>query len=227
MDVRPEDLRAYGVTVGELFDAVGRSNLPAAGGVVQKNNAEYIVRGIGWIKGQADIENAVVKEVGGVPVYVKTVATVQLGTQYRRSVFEKDGSEVVGGVVLMRHGENPLRVTERVKAKIKELQPGLPEGVQIVPAYDRTRLINGAVRTLTDVMWHEMVIAAVAIFLILSHVRSAFVICITLPLSVLFSFGCMWLLRRLRHRGHPGQHHVAGRDHHFRRRACGPSHRDG
>jgi copper/silver efflux system protein len=196
VDVRPEDLRAYGVTVGEVFDAVSRANLPAAGGVVQKNNAEYIVRGVGWVKGKQDIEDAVVKEVGGVPVYVKTVATVQMGPAFRRGVFEKDGSEVVGGVVLMRHGENPLRVTERVKEKIKELQPGLPEGVQIVPAYDRTRLIQGAVGTLARVMWHEMLIAAVAIVLILSHVRSAFVICVTLPLSVLFSFGVMWLLRR-------------------------------
>jgi Cu(I)/Ag(I) efflux system membrane protein CusA/SilA len=197
VDVEPERLRAYGVTVGELYSAVARSNLPAGGGVVQKNNAEYIVRGVGWIKDKADIENTVVKEVNGTPVYVKTVATVQLGPQFRRSVFEKDGSEVVGGVVLMRHGENPLRVTEAVKAKIAELQPGLPEGVRIVPAYDRTRLIHGAIDTLTEVMWHEMVIAAVAILLILVHVRSVFVITVTLPLSVLFSFLLMWVLRRL------------------------------
>lgn len=197
VDVEPEALRAYGVTVGELYDAVSRSNRPAGGGVVQKNNAEYIVRGVGWIRAKADIENTVVKEVNGTPVYVKTVATVQLGTQFRRSVFEKDGSEVVGGVVLMRHGENPLKVTEAVKAKIREIQPGLPEGVQVVPAYDRTRLIHGAIDTLTEVMWHEMVIASIAILLILAHVRSVFVICVTLPLSVLFSFGLMWALRRL------------------------------
>ena len=196
VDVRPEDLRAYGVSIGELFDAVSRSNLPAAGGVIQKNNAEYIVRGIGWIRDKADIENALVREVNGVPIYVKTVATVQLGTGFRRGVFEKNGNEVVGGVVLMRHGGNPLRVTEAVKAKIEELKPGLPEGVKIVPAYDRTRLINGAIHTLTTVMWHEMAIAAFAILLILTHVRSAFVICITLPLSVLFSFALMWVLRK-------------------------------
>ena len=197
VDVQPETLRAYGVTVGELFSAVSRSNLPAGGGVIQKNNAEYIVRGVGWIKDKGDIENTVIKEVNGTPVYIKTVATVQLGTQFRRSVFEKDGNEVVGGVVLMRHGENPLAVTKRVKQKIQELQPGLPEGVQIVPAYDRTRLITGAIHTLAEVMWHEMLIASVAILLILVHVRSAFVICVTLPLSVLFSFLMMFLLRRL------------------------------
>ncbi len=196
VDVEPESLRAYGVTLGELFAAVGKSNLPAAGGVIQKNNAEYIVRGVGWVRDKSDIENTLVKEVNGTPIYVKTVARVQLGTQFRRSVFEKDGNEVVGGVVLMRHGENPLRVTERVNEKIQELQPGLPPGVQIVPAYDRTRLIRGAVRTLTEVVWHEMLIAVVAVLLILSHARSAFVICVTLPLAVLFSFGLMWLLRR-------------------------------
>jgi Cu(I)/Ag(I) efflux system membrane protein CusA/SilA len=197
IDVRPEDLRAYGITLGELYAAVGKSNMPAGGGVVQKNNAEYIVRGVGWIRDKRDIENTVIKEINGTPIYVRSIATVQLGTQFRRSVFEKDGSEVNGGAVLMRHGENPLAVTERVKQKIQELQPGLPEGVHIVPAYDRTRLIHGAIHTLLEVMSHEMIIASVAILLILMHFRSVFVICITLPLAVLFSFLLMWLLRQL------------------------------
>ncbi|HXT58111.1 MAG TPA: efflux RND transporter permease subunit, partial [Pirellulales bacterium] len=196
IDVKPESLRAYGITLGELYDAVSQSNMPAGGGVIQKNHAEYIVRGVGWIKDRADIEDTVVKQINGTPIYVKTVARVQLGIQFRRSVYEKDGNEVVGGVVLMRHGENPLEVTRRVKEKIRELQPGLPEGVHIVPAYDRTRLIDGAIHTLRDVMWHEMLIASLAILLILTHVRSVLVICVTLPLSVLFSFLLMWLLRR-------------------------------
>lgn len=195
IDVRPEDLRAFGITLGELYSAVARSNMPAGGGVIQKNNAEYIVRGVGWIRDKRDIERTVVREVNGTPIYIETIATVQIGTQFRRSVYEKNGSEVVGGVVLMRHGQNPLEVTENVKEKIQELQPGLPEGVHIVPAYDRTRLIHGAIHTLTEVMWHEMLIASVAILLILSHVRSVIVICITLPLAVLFSFLIMWLLR--------------------------------
>ena len=195
IDVRPEDLRSYGLTLGELYAAVGKSNLPSGGGVIQKNNAEYIVRGIGWIRGKEDIENTVIREVRGTPIYVGTVASVQLGTQFRRSVYEKDGNEVTGGAVLMRHGENPLAVTELVKEKIQELQPGLPPGIHIVAAYDRTRLIHGAIHTLTQVMWHEMLIASVAILLILMHVRSVFVICVTLPLAVLFSFLMMWLLR--------------------------------
>src|SRR5438309_1741351 len=198
IDVRPEALRAYGVTLGEIYGAVARSNYAAGGGVVQKNNAEYLVRFVGWVKGKEDLENTVVRRVeGGAPLLVKNVASVQLGQQFRRSVFEKDGNEVTGGVVLMRFGENPLAVTQRVKEKIQELQPGLPDGVRIVPAYDRTRLIEGAIHTLTRVMWHEVVIASVAVFLILLHVRSAFVICVTLPLSVLFSFLLLWLLRHL------------------------------
>ena len=197
IDVRPEDLRAYGLTLGELYAAVAKSNLPAGGGVIQKNNAEYIVRGVGWIRGTEDIEDTVIREVRGTPIYVGTVANVQLGTQFRRSVFEKNGDEVTGGVVLMRHGENPLAVTDVVKEKIQELQPGLPKGVHIVAAYDRTRLIHGAIHTLTEVMWHEMLIASVAVLLILMHVRSVLVICVTLPLSVLFSFLMMWLLRTL------------------------------
>src|SRR2546425_845373 len=115
IDVRPEDLRSYNLTIGDLYSAVARSNMPAGGGVVQKNNAEYIVRGVGWIRDERDIENTVIKEVNGVPLYVKSIATVQLGTQFRRSVYEKNGNEVTGGAVLMRHGQNPLTVTQAVK----------------------------------------------------------------------------------------------------------------
>jgi Cu(I)/Ag(I) efflux system membrane protein CusA/SilA len=213
IDVRPESLRAYEVTLGDLYAAVARSNLAVGGRVVEKNGAEYAVRGVGYLgspkdgDGKAnedvqkrvirDLQNTVIRESGGTPVYIKTVATVQVGQQFRRSVFEKDGSEVNGGVVLMRYGQNPLAVTKGVKAKILELQSELPPGVRIVPAYDRTRLITGAVHTLTEVMGHEMLIATVAILLILWHFRSAFVICVTLPLSVLFSFLMMWLLRKL------------------------------
>src|SRR5262249_16859985 len=98
---------------------------------------------------------------------------------------------------MMRFGENPLAVTDRIKKKIQELQPGLPPGVRLVPAYDRTRLIRGAIDNLKEVMLHEIIIASVAILLILLHVRSVFVICITLPLAVLFAFLQMWILRRL------------------------------
>jgi Cu/Ag efflux pump CusA len=197
VDVDPGALRAYNVTLGELYEAVGKSNSSVGGRVVQKNNAEYLIRGVGWVEDTRDIEDTVITQRGGTPVYVKNVATVQLGPQFRRSVFVKGGNEVVGGAVMMRHGENPLAVTNRVKQKIQQLQPALPPGVHVVPAYDRTRLIHGAIDNVTGVMGHEMLIAAVAILLILMHLRSVFVICVTLPLSVLFSFLMMWLLRRL------------------------------
>jgi Cu/Ag efflux pump CusA len=213
IDVDPNALRAYGVTLGELYDAVARSNSAVGGRVAQKNNAEYLIRSVGWLgtlpggpevdarvveqKVKKDIEDTVVTQRGGTPVYVKNVAAVQLGPQFRRSVFEKDGNEVVGAAVMMRFGENPLAVTDRIKQKVQELQAGLPAGVRIVPAYDRTRLIHGAIDNLQEVMLHEILIASVAILLILMHFRSVFVICVTLPLAVLFSFLQMWLLRRL------------------------------
>jgi Cu(I)/Ag(I) efflux system membrane protein CusA/SilA len=213
IDVDPNALRAYGITLGELYDAVAKSNSAVGGRVVQKNNGEYLIRGVGWLgtlpngygddpkaveeQVTKDIEDTVITERGGTPIYVKNLAAVQLGTQFRRSVFEKDGNEVVGAAVMMRYGENPLAVTDRIKQKIQELQAGLPAGVRIVPAYDRTRLIHGAIDNLKEVMTHEVIIASLAVLLILMHFRSVFVICITLPLAVLFSFLQMWLLRRL------------------------------
>ena len=190
IDVDPIKLRAYGITLGELYSAVERSNSAVGGRVIHKGNAEYLVRGVGWITSKRDIEQIVIKTQAatGTPITVANLATVALGTQFRRSVLEKNGNEAVGGVVMMRYGENPLDVTKRIKQKIVEIQPGLPDGVRIVPFYDRTRLIHGAIHTLAEVLTHEMIIASLAVLLILMHFRSALVICLTLPLSVLVSF---------------------------------------
>ncbi|MGA2034081.1 MAG: efflux RND transporter permease subunit [Thermoguttaceae bacterium] len=190
IDVDPNKLRAYNVTLGELFSAVAQSNSAVGGKVIQKGNAEYIVRGVGWIRSTRDIEKTVVKADAekGTPICVANLGTVSLGSEFRRSVLEKNGNEAVGAVVMMRHGENPLEVTKRIKAKIQELQPGLPEGVRIVPFYDRTRLIHGAIEMITGTLRDEMIIASLAILLILMHFRSAVVICMTLPLAVLVSF---------------------------------------
>ncbi len=198
IDVRPETLRAYGITLGELYSPRSpRATCRPAAASCRRTTPSTSSAASAGSRTSRTSRTRSSRRSSGTPIYVKNVATVQLGTQFRRSVFEKDGNEVVGGAVLMRHGENPLAVTERVKEKIQELQPGLPEGVHIVPAYDRTRLIHGAIHTLTEVMWHEMVIASLAILLILMHVRSVFVICVTLPLAVLFSFLLMWVLRHL------------------------------
>jgi Cu(I)/Ag(I) efflux system membrane protein CusA/SilA len=190
IDVDPQKLRAYNVTLGELFSAVSRANSSVGGKVIQKGNAEYIVRGVGWLESVRDIEKIVVKTDGekGTPICVSQLGTVGRGGEFRRSVLEKNGAEAVGAVVMMRHGENPLQVTKRIKDKIQELQPGLPEGVRIVPFYDRTRLIHGAIESVTETLLHEMIIASLAILLILMHFRSALLICMTLPLAVLVSF---------------------------------------
>jgi copper/silver efflux system protein len=192
IDVDPEKLRAYNITLGEIVGAVERSNSSVGGRVVQKNNAEYLVRGVGWITGTDDIARTVLTVRNSVPVTVADVANVTVGPEFRRSVLEKDGAEAVGAVVMMRYGENPLEVTKRIHAKIRELQKGLPEGVTIVPFYDRTRLIEGAIHTVTRTMIEAIIIATIAILLILGHFRSALVVSITLPLAVLIAFILMW-----------------------------------
>ncbi|MGB9625249.1 MAG: efflux RND transporter permease subunit, partial [Phycisphaerae bacterium] len=148
----------------------------------------------GWLRGTRDLENVVVTERKGVPIYVRNLAKVQLGPEYRRSMLEKDNREATGGVVLMRYGENPLAVTRAIKQRIEQLQAGLPPGVRIVPFYDRTRLIEGAIHTLSGTLKEELIIASIAILLILTHIRSAFVVCTTLPLAVLVSFILMYYL---------------------------------
>ena len=196
IDVDPERLRAYRVTLGDLYAVVSRANSAVGGKVIQKGNAEYIVRGVGWIETPKDIEKIVIRSDPGkgTPVVVSDLGTVSLGSEFRRSVLEKNGNEAVGAVVMMRYGENPLEVTRRIERKIEELQSGLPDGVRIVPFYNRTRLIHGAIHTLTETLLHETIIASVAILLILMHFRSAAVICITLPLAVLIAFILMRLL---------------------------------
>jgi Cu/Ag efflux pump CusA len=188
IDVDPERLRGYGVTLGELYSAVQRSNASVGGRVVQKANAEFLVRGVGWIRDKGDIEETVVASREGVPVRVRDVATVQLGTEFRRSVLEKDGREAVGGVVMMRYGENPLAVTKAIHAKLDELAPGLPEGVRVVPFYERTRLIEDAIGTVSRTLIEEMVVASIVILLVMRHAGASLVVCVTLPLAVLGSF---------------------------------------
>ena len=188
VDVDPNKLRSYGLTLGELYGAVARSNSAVGGRVIQKGNSEYLVRSTGWIESLGDVETTVIKSLGGTPIHVGDVATVQYGSAQRRNVLEKNGNEAVGGVVLMRFGENPLVVTDRIKEKIQQLQSGLPEGVRIVPFYDRTRLINNAIETVSHSLIEEAIVASVVIFIVMWHVRSALIICIMLPMSVLVSF---------------------------------------
>jgi len=192
VDVDPEKLRVYDVSLGQVFRAVMGSNSSVGGKVIHKGGAEYLVRSTGWIRNKKDVENVVVVERKGVPVRVSSLASVQLGPAFRRGVLEKDGGEAVGGVVMMRYGENPLEVTRRVKEKFQKLQPGLPQGVRIVPFYERTGLIEAAIGTLKTTLIEEILITSLVVLLILWHARSALVICVTLPLSVAISFIFMY-----------------------------------
>jgi Cu(I)/Ag(I) efflux system membrane protein CusA/SilA len=210
VEVDPRRLQALGVRLSDVLQAVPRANAAVGGDVIHKANAEYIVHGKGWLGQSAqenadvdpqrvlrDLENVLVPRASGGTVRLTDVATVGVRPGPRRGVLEKDGNEVAGGVVLMRQGENALEVTRRIKEKIAELQDGLPAGVRIVPFYDRTPLIRGAVGTVTTTLIEAILTATVCVLLVLLHLRTSFVIALTLPLSALSSFLIMWLLRRL------------------------------
>jgi copper/silver efflux system protein len=189
IDLDPSKLRAYGISLGEVYSAVARSNSSVGGRVVHQGNAEYLIRSVGWIESIDDIRETVVTQRGkGTPINVGMLGTVQIGPAFRRSVLEKDGKEAVGGVVLMRFGENPLEVTRRIKEKVTTLQAGLPAGVRIVPFYDRTPLIHKALETVSGTVKEELIVCTIAILLVMGHVGNAFVVAVTLPMAILFSF---------------------------------------
>jgi copper/silver efflux system protein len=194
IDLDPNKLRAYGVSLGEVYSAVARSNSSVGGRVIHQGNAEYLIRSVAWIENLDDIRETVVSQRGnGTPINVGMLGAVQVGPGFRRSVLEKDGKEAVGGVVMMRFGENPLEVTRRIKDKITTLQAGLPAGVRIVPYYDRTPLIHKALETVSGTVKEELIVCTIAILLVMGHIGNAFVVAVTLPMAVLFSF----LLMRL------------------------------
>ena len=194
VDLDPNKLRAYGVSLGEVYAAIGRSNSSVGGRVVHQGNAEYLIRSVGLIESIDDIRDTVVSQRrNGTPIDVGMLGTVQVGPAFRRSVLEKDGKEVVGGVVLMRYGENPLEVTRKIKEKISTLQAGLPAGVRIVPFYDRTPLIHKALETVSGTVKEELIVCTIAILLVMGHLGNAFVVVVTLPMAILFSFLVMRL----------------------------------
>jgi Cu(I)/Ag(I) efflux system membrane protein CusA/SilA len=155
---------------------------------------EYMVRGLGYVESINDIKNiAVGVSKNGTPIFIKDIANVYLGPDIRRGIAERDGKgEVVGGIVVMRFGENALKVIENVKKKIKEIEPGLPKGVRIIPNYDRSRLIHRAIHTLKEKILEECLIVGLVCILFLWHFRSALVAILTLPLGILISFIIMY-----------------------------------
>lgn len=203
IDVDPVKMRAHRVGLTEIADAVRKSNVDVGAKVIEINNVEYFLRGVGFIKSPRDLEDVVLRSEGGTPLYLRSVATVSLGPEFRRGALDKEGVEAVGGVVTMRYGENPLAVIERVKQKIAELAPGLPtktladgtvSRVTIVPFYDRTGLIHETLDTLRSALTQEAIAAALVVFFFLLHLRSSLAIISTLPLSVGISFIIMYLL---------------------------------
>jgi Cu(I)/Ag(I) efflux system membrane protein CusA/SilA len=188
VDVDPNKLRAYSMPLSTVVEAVERSNTNVGGNVVEQAGQWAIVRGIGLIESVADVENIVVGAENGTPIYVKNVASVKLGDAFRTGALDKNGREAVGGVVIARYGVNTLDVIEGVKRRIEELKPGLPEGVSIVPFYDRTQLIERATHTLKKALIEELILVTLAHIIFLAHFRSILIVTIPLPLAVLISF---------------------------------------
>jgi Cu(I)/Ag(I) efflux system membrane protein CusA/SilA len=193
--VDPAKLRSFGVPLDRVIAAIRASNREVGGRVVEMAETEFMVRGRGSVKGTADLEQIVLKADGPVPVLLRDVARIELGPDERRGVAELDGEgEVAGGVALQRFGQNALDVIANVKAKVKEISAGLPDGVRIVPVYDRSDLIHRAVDTLIHTLAEESIVVAVVCFVFLLHVRSALVAIVTLPIGVLMAFLAMHLL---------------------------------
>jgi copper/silver efflux system protein len=193
VDLDPNALVAYNIPLSEVVNAIKLSNADVGGKVFEVATTEYYIRGRGYIKKIEDIENIVLKVENGTPVYLKNVANVHLGADIRRGVAELDGKgETVGGIVVMRYGENALNVIDGIKRKIEEIKPSLPEGVRIVPTYDRSDLIKNAIGTLREKLIEESIIVALVCIVFLWHVRSSLVAIITLPIAIILSFIPMW-----------------------------------
>jgi Cu(I)/Ag(I) efflux system membrane protein CusA/SilA len=188
VDVDPNKLRAYGLPLSTVVEAVGRSNNNVGGNVVEQAGQWAVVRGIGLVESVADVENIVVGAANGTPIFVRNVAAVKLGHAFRTGALDKDGREAVGGVVIARYGVSVLEVIEAVKRKVEELKPGLPQGVRVVPFYDRTQLINRASDTLKRALVEELILVTLANLIFLAHFRSVLIVTVPLPLAVLFSF---------------------------------------
>ena len=197
IDVNPDALKAYNITLMQVMEAVRKSNRDVGAKTVEINQAEYLVRGLGYVKQTEDIEKAVVAVQNNVPIRIKDIAVVGLGPATRRGLLDKEGAEVVGGVVVARYGSNPLSVINEVKQKIDEIAPGLPKktlsnGVEsqltVVPFYDRTHLINETIGTLETALSHEVLISIIVVLVLVLNLRASIIISSLLPIGVLMTF---------------------------------------
>lgn len=200
IDVDPDALRANNVSLEQVFMAVKMSNLDVGARTIEINKVEYMIRGLGFIKNLADIENSVVKVNANIPIYIKNIAKVTMGPALRRGALDKEGTEAVGGVVVVRYGDNPLAAIKNLKKKIAEISPGLPKKtladgtvsqVKIVPFYDRTGLINETLETLNTALTEEILVTIIVVLIMLLNLRSSVLISGLLPLAVLMTFIAM------------------------------------
>ncbi len=199
IEVDPNKLRFHEIPLDQLIQAVRKSNIDVGAKTVESGGMEFIIRGRGFIGAEqdtsqaiADIEETVVRTRDGVPLRIRDLGNVQLGPEFRRGAIDLNGSEAVGGVVVMRFGENPRAVIDRVKAKIEQIEPSL-KGVKVRIIYDRTGLIDETIATLTTALTEEVIITAVVILLFLLHLRASIVVAVTLPIAVLMAFAAMSL----------------------------------
>jgi copper/silver efflux system protein len=200
IDLHPDRMRAHRVTLMDVLGAVERSNIDVGAKVVEENGIESFIRGVGFVKSAEDLERVVLREEGGTPLTLRNVATVQLGPDFRRGALDKAGVEAVGGVVLMRYGENPRAVIERVKETIARLEPGMPSKtladgrvsrVRIEPFYDRTTIVEETIGTLREALAEEALLASLVILVFLLHLRTTATVLATLPLAVALTFVLM------------------------------------
>ncbi|MEE4357578.1 MAG: efflux RND transporter permease subunit [Desulfococcaceae bacterium] len=196
VEVDPNKLLAYNLPIQKVRMAIQRSNNDVGGKLLEMGETEFMVRGLGYIQSMKDLENtAVGVDPMGTPILLKNIANIQIGPELRRGIAEWNGEgEIVGGVVIMRYGENALEVIRRVKEKIKDLEKGLPQGVTIETGYDRSGLIERAVETLRRKLLEELTVVALICIVFLLHFRSAFVAVFTLPVGILISFLIMYAM---------------------------------
>ena len=187
--VDPMKLRYYGITIMDVANKIKENNNEVGGRKFELSDIGYIIKSTGYLKNIDEIENIPVKTENTVPITIKDIGTVQMGGDLRLGIVDENGEgEKVGGIVIMRYGENAKEVIDRVKEKITEIKKGLPAGINIKPAYDRSDLINATIDTLKEAVTEEIIVVAIVLFIFLLHVRSALIVVITIPVSVLFAF---------------------------------------
>jgi Cu(I)/Ag(I) efflux system membrane protein CusA/SilA len=193
--VNPNALAGYKLPLQSVITAVRRGNNDVGGRLVELSGREYMVRGRGYVKSTSDLEKLVLKSESGTPVLLRDVATVSLGPEMRRGIADLDGKgDVVGGIVIMRQGENALNVIDRIKVKLEEVKPSLPQGVKVVTTYDRSELIGRAIETVKGKLIEEIIIVSIVILIFLWHIPSAVVPILTIPISVALAFIPMYAM---------------------------------